>query len=272
MTTQPPQPHQGVALITGATSGLGAEFAQQLAGKGYDLVLVARDRDRLEATAADLRATYGVNAEILAADLTDLDERAQVEQRLASPEQPITYLINNAGYGLPQEFHRNPVDDEQRMLELLATVPMRLSHTVLPGMLSRGSGTILTVASIAGEAPLGMYAAAKAWPMSFSRWANAHYRSRGVTFTALAPGFTRTEFHARLGVERTEMAPGWMWLDADFVVRSALRTASRGRRVSIPSVRYKLLWAFMKMTEPMILLFVARAGRTATDSASSPTR
>ena len=172
--------------------------------------------------------------------------------------------MNNAGYGLPQEFELNSVDDEERMLELLATVPMRLSHAALGGMLARGSGTVLTVASLAGEAPLGLYAAAKAWPMSFSRWANAHYRSRGVTFTALAPGFVRTEFHSRLGIDRASMAPKWMWLDAEFVVRSALHSAARGRAVSIPSVRYKLLWAVMKVAQPLILVFVARASR-ATD-------
>lgn len=258
----------GVALVTGATAGLGAEFARQLAEFGYDLVLVARDQSRLDATAADLRERFGVGVEVLAADLTDAAQRAHVERRLHSEGAPVTMLVNNAGYGLPQEFDQNDVDDEERMLELLATVPMRLSHAALAGMLQRGSGTVLTVASIAGEAPLGLYAAAKAWPLSFSRWANAHYRGRGVTFTALAPGFVRTEFHARLGIERESMAPKWMWLDAEFVVRSALHSASRGRAVSIPSVRYKLLWALMKVAQPVILMFIARAGRTSTGSPS----
>ncbi|EAR25631.1 putative dehydrogenase [marine actinobacterium PHSC20C1] len=253
--------HAGVALVTGATSGLGAEFAQQLAEGGYDLVIVARDRPRLDAVASALREKFGITVEVLAADLTDAAQREQVEERLRSENAPVTMLVNNAGYGLPQEFDKNDIDDEERMLELLATVPMRLSHAVLAGMLQRHSGTVLTVASIAGEAPLGLYAAAKAWPMSFSRWANAHYRSRGVTFTALAPGFVRTEFHARLGIERESMAPKWMWLDAGFVVRSALRSAVRGRAVSIPSVRYKLLWAVVKIAQPVILIFVARASR-----------
>jgi hypothetical protein len=256
----------GVALVTGATAGLGAEFARQLAEDGYDLVLVARDETRLDSVAAELRERFGIGVDVLAADLTDAAQRAHVERRLQSEVAPVTMLVNNAGYGLPQEFDQNEVDDEGRMLELLATVPMRLSHAVLGGMLRRGSGTVLTVASIAGEAPLGLYAAAKAWPLSFSRWANAHYRGRGVTFTALAPGFVRTEFHARLGIERESMAPKWMWLNAEFVVRSALRSASRGRAVSIPSVRYKLLWAFMKIAQPLILVFVARASRKSSRS------
>ncbi|MGV8913745.1 MAG: SDR family NAD(P)-dependent oxidoreductase [Rhodoglobus sp.] len=268
MATRTPHSPPGTALVTGATSGIGAEFSRQLAHSGYDLVLVARDTSRLATMADELRATAQVNVEVISADLTNATERAAVENRLQSATNPITYLVNNAGYGLPQEFEDNSVDDEERMLELLATVPLRLSHAALGGMLPRGTGTILTVASLAGEAPLGLYAAAKAWPMSFSRWANAHYRSRGVTFTALAPGFVRTEFHSRLGIERESMAPKWMWLDAQFVVRSALRSATRGRAVSIPSVRYKFIWAAMKVAQPIILLFVARASRASRTSPS----
>lgn len=264
MATRSSRSFTGFALVTGATSGIGAQFSRQLAQEGYDLVLVARDRERLDSVAAELREEANVAVEVIAADLTTAAERAVVESRLKSATEPIAFLVNNAGYGLPQEFELNSVDDEERMLELLATVPMRLSHAALGGMLARGSGTVLTVASLAGEAPLGLYAAAKAWPMSFSRWANAHYRSRGVTFTALAPGFVRTEFHSRLGIDRASMAPKWMWLDAEFVVRSALHSAARGRAVSIPSVRYKLLWAVMKVAQPLILVFVARASR-ATD-------
>lgn len=247
--------------MTGATSGLGAEFARQLASHGYGLVLVARDRARLGSVAESLRTTYGSDVEVLQADLTDREQRSVVEKRLASSEHPVNYLVNNAGYGLAQDFENNVVDDEERMLEILATVPMRLSHAALGSMLARGSGTILTVASIAGGAPLGMYAAAKTWPLSFSRWANAHYRHRGVTFSAVAPGFVRTEFHSRLGIERSDMAPKWMWLNAEFVVRSALRAAARGRGVSVPSIRYKLVWALMKLTQPLILLAVARSSR-----------
>ena len=261
MATESSRSRKGIALVTGATSGIGAQFSYQLAQEGYDLVLVARDRARLDSMANELRVEANVSVEVIAADLTAAAERSVVETRLKSTTEPITFLVNNAGYGLPQEFDLNSVDDEERMLELLATAPMRLSHAVLGGMLARGSGTVLTVASLAGEAPLGLYAAAKAWPMSFSRWANAHYRSRGVTFTALAPGFVRTEFHSRLGIERASMAPNWMWLEAEFVVRSALRSASRGRAVAIPSVRYKLLWAVMKVAQPLISVFVARASR-----------
>ena len=269
MTAHPSPSHDRTALVTGATSGLGAEFATQLAAAGHNLVLVARDRPRLESVAEALRSDFGVAVEILSADLTDPTERAHVERRLGATENPVSFLVNNAGYGLPQEFEINSVDDEERMLEILSTVPLRLSHAALGGMLSRGTGTILTVASIAGGAPLGTYAAAKTWALNFSSWAHAQYRRRGVTFTAVAPGFVRTEFHSRLGVKRSDMAPQWMWLDAGLVVRSALRAAARGRRLSVPSLRYRIIWGLMKVTQPVILLFVARASRAATGSADA---
>ena len=248
-----------IALITGASAGLGAEFARQLAARGYDLVLVARDRERLEA----LAATLPVPVEVIAADLLDPSARMLVERRLAATEHPVDYLVNNAGYGLGREFDENPVDAEARQLELLATVPLRLSHAALSQMLPRRSGRVLTVASVAGFAGLGTYSAAKAWAITFSRWANPYYRSAGVTFTALAPGFVRTEFHERMGVSRESMAPGSAWLDAEFVVRAALRAVERRRAVTIPSLRYRVLIAAIPLLRPFIRLGVARRGTAA---------
>jgi uncharacterized protein len=122
---------------------------------------------------------------------------------------------------------------------------MRLMHAALQQMLPRGSGVILNVASVAGFTPRGSYGAAKAWLLSFSRWANLHYRPRGITVTALAPGLVRTEFHQRMGV-RTDTLPGFAWLDAERVVRIALRHAARGRAVSVPTLRYKLAVALAR--------------------------
>jgi len=236
----------GTALITGATAGIGAEFARQLAARGHDLVLVARDRERLDALAAELRATHAVQVEVLAADLLDAGQRATVEARMGGDGDPsgagsIGVLVNNAGFGLHTDFDLSAIDAEQRLLDILVTVPMRLSHVALGAMVARHSGAIVNVTSIAAYAPLGSYSAAKAWLQNFSRWANAYYRPAGVTVTALAPGFVRTEFHARMNVSRESMAPGWMWLDVEPLVRTALRAADRGRAVSVPSLRYKFI-------------------------------
>ncbi len=257
MTTSP----RPIALVTGATAGIGAEFASQLARLGYDLVLVARDRGRLDATAADLADRFGASSEVLVADLHDRDALASVEARLADTERPVDYLVNNAGYGLNHEFDENPIEDEVRMLDLLATVPLRLTHAALGQMLPRRSGTVLTVASVAGFVPLGTYSAAKAWALSFTRWANAYYRGTGVTVSAVAPGYVRTEFHERMGATRESMAPDAMWLNPEPVVTAALNAAGRGRAVSVPSVRYKLIVAAAVSLAPVVGVLVARRGR-----------
>jgi hypothetical protein len=249
------------ALITGASSGLGAEYARQLGARGADLVLVARDRAALDAVAAELRPS-GVDVEILVADLLDPDERAAVERRLADPARPIDVLVNNAGYGLPLAFERNDIDEEARHLALHVEVPMRLMHAALTPMLARGSGRILNIASVAGFIPRSTYGAVKGWVISFSRWANGRYRSKGVTVTAVCPGFTHTNFHERAGLPPgQEGVPGWMWLNAPRVVAESLRDAARGKPVSVPSLKYKLLVGLTRILPPALAARAGESGR-----------
>ncbi|MCM3500498.1 SDR family NAD(P)-dependent oxidoreductase [Microbacterium sp. P26] len=248
------------ALITGASSGLGAEFARQLAARGAGLVLVARDRAALDQVAAGIRAAHGVDVEVLAADLLDAVALATVEQRLAAGG--IDVLVNNAGFGLDLAFEKNPVDDEVRHLRLHVEAAMRLMHAALPAMLERGSGRIVNVASVAGFVPRGTYGAVKSWLISFSRWANVVYAPRGVTVTAVCPGFVHTDFHARLGLPPgQEGVPNGMWLDAATVVREGLRDAARGRSVSIPSWRYKVLVAASRLLPDAVVVAAASRGR-----------
>jgi short-subunit dehydrogenase len=230
------------ALITGASSGLGAEFARQLAAQGHDLVLVARGQDRLDALAKELGGRHGVATEVLAADLTDPVDLGTVTTRLADPSRPIGILVNNAGLGLLHDFHHTPVEEEVHHLRLHVEAALKTTRAVLPGMLARGEGRIVNVASVAAFLPRGTYSAAKAWLLAFSRWANVHYRRSGVLVTALCPGFVRTEFHARMGME-TRWIPGWAWLRAERVVRDGLRDNLAGRSVSVSSLRYKAVRA-----------------------------
>ena len=232
------------ALVTGATAGIGLRFAHLLADRGHDLVLVARDEPRLRGLAEELSARYGVRADVLAADLADRAQLANVERRVA---EGVDLLVNNAGFGLKRPFLDNDVEDEQRMLDVLVTAVLRLSHAALGTMVDRGSGAIINVSSVAGYLPRGTYSAAKAYVTSLSEWADLTYRDRGVRVMALLPGFTKTEFHARMEVSR-DSAPPWMWLDADRLVRDALADLERGRRVSVPSKRYKVLAAAAKYT------------------------
>jgi len=250
------------ALITGASSGLGAEYARQLAAKRADLVLVARDRDALDALARQLRATYGVEVEVMAADLLKPRQRDRVEQRLADASRPIEMLVNNAGFGLPLAFERNDIDDEVRHLELHVEVPMRLTHAALAPMLARGHGRIVNVASMAAFIPRSTYGACKGWLVSFSRWANGRYGPRGVTVTAVCPGFTHTSFHARMGLAPgSEGVSDAMWLDARVVVAESLRDVARRKAVSVPSWRYKALATLARLAPPSLAARIGERGR-----------
>lgn len=249
------------ALITGASAGLGAEFAHQLAERGADLVLVARSQDALDTLAAELRATYGVVVEVLTADLVVEDDVKRVAARISAPEHPIDLLVNNAGFGLPLHFADNDIEDEVRHLRIHVEAPMRLMHAALGTMRGRG-GRIINVASVAGFISRSTYSACKQWLIGFSRWANAEYASDGVTVTAVCPGFTHTTFHERMGLQKGhEGIPAIGWLQARDVVREGLSAASRGRAVCVPSLRYKLVVAVTRVLPSSLTARAARRGR-----------
>ena len=208
------------SLITGATAGIGHEYAVQLAARGDDLVLVARDSARLEEVAEELRRTHQVQVEVLVADHT--------------------------------------ADDETARLEVLVTAVLRLSHAALGAMAERGHGGIITVSSVAAFLPRGTYSASKAWVNSFSEWAHLEYKSRGVKVMALCPGFTKTEFHQRMQVKRGE---GFMWLDADFLVRTSLEDFEKGRAYSVPGAQYKAIRVLTTAIPNRVLRLTQGVGR-----------
>jgi len=230
------------ALVTGATSGIGAAFARRLAADGYDLVLVARDAQRLADAGGDLTARHGVAVETLTADLSTDAGTAEVEARLRDPARPVDLLVNNAGTTLNTPFVRSSADEEARLLRLNVHAVMRLTLAVLPGMVERGHGAVINVSSVAGFAAVmsgSTYSASKAWVTNFSESINRSVRGKGVRVMALCPGYTRTEFHRRAGINMSR-TPGWLWLEADDVVRDGLRDLGRGRTVSVPGWVYKV--------------------------------
>lgn len=250
------------SLITGASSGLGTEYARQLARRGDHLVLVARDSERLGELASELEAAGAGGVEVLSADLSSAGGIAAVVGRLSETARPVDTLINSAGFGLPLEFEKNDIEDEARHLRLHAEVPMRLMHAALQGMLARRSGTIVNISSASAVMPRSTYAAAKSWQVMFSRWANSHYRSRGVTVTAVCPGYTHTEFHERLGLTKGEEGiPDWLWLDAPRVVEESLQDVGRGRAVSVPSKRYKAIYTAARLAPTGFMAKLAARGR-----------
>ena len=229
-----------LALVTGASSGIGAAFARALAAEGYDLVVVARDGQRLAEQGAELSTRHGITVTPLAADLTTEEGCAAAEARLTEVATPVDLLVNNAGMALNLSFLRTTPDDLDRMLALNVQAVQRLTRAALPGMVERGGGDVINVSSVAGfmAMPGSTYAASKAWVTNFSESVGLAVRRHGVRVLALCPGFTRTEFQQRAGIDRGGL-PSWLWLSADEVVRVGLRDLRRGKLVSVPDWRYK---------------------------------
>jgi short-subunit dehydrogenase len=245
------------ALVTGGTSGIGAEFARQLAGRGFDLVLVARSRDRLDSMAAELRA-LGRSVEVLPADLSNRRDVARVAKRLDDPARPIDLLVNNAGFGMHSRLTDVDPTMHDEAFEVMVRTVRLLAATAARGMRARGSGGIVNVSSTAGFIAMGSgYSAIKAWVTNFSEGLSNELRGSGVRVMALCPGWVRTEFHERAGISRRGI-PDWLWLDVRPLVRSALRDLDRGRVISIPSVRYRVLIWFLRHLPRRTVRWVSR--------------
>ncbi|MFF1421888.1 SDR family NAD(P)-dependent oxidoreductase [Streptomyces sp. NPDC058280] len=249
------------ALITGATAGIGAAFARRLAADGHNLVLVARDTERLQDQATELHDRHGIEAEVLTADLSTDSGIASVERRLSDRKQPVDLLVNNAGFGNKGRFLEVSMADELTMLKVHCEAVLRLTSAAVVGMKARGRGAVVNVASVAAFLPRGTYGASKAWAVQFSQGVARDLSGTGVRLMALCPGFVRTEFHDRAGMD-TGSIPGWMWLDADKLVTAALADLARGKTVSVPDPRYKALMGAVKLAPRGLLGGISsKAGR-----------
>ncbi len=230
------------ALITGATVGIGDCFARLLAAEGYNLVINARNAEKLNERAEFLRSTFGIEVEILPADLAV--ECEKVENYIATRD--IEVLVNNAGFGLNQSFLSSAIEDEERVLDVLVRAPMRLMHAVLPQMRKRDSGIVINVSSTAAFIAGGHYSAAKAYVTVMSESLHTQMLPTNVNVLSLNPGFVHTEFHQRAGMKMGAI-PNFMWLDGDFLVKKAWADAKKGKAISIPGWQYKILRAIIAL-------------------------
>ncbi len=248
------------ALVTGATAGIGAAFARRLAADGYDVVLVARGEARLREVADELTERYGRAAAPLVADLSTVEGAERVAARVT---EGVDLLVNNAGMSLNRSFLRTSVEDEERLLAVNVHAVLRLTHAALPGMVERGRGAVVNVSSVSSFGavmPGSTYPASKAWVTGFSEAMALAVARYGVRVMALCPGYTRTEFHERQGIDMTK-TPNWLWLSPDQVVHAALHDLARGRLVSVPDWRYKAAAFGMRHAPRRFFHRVARDNR-----------
>ncbi|MGV8908357.1 MAG: SDR family NAD(P)-dependent oxidoreductase [Propionicimonas sp.] len=246
------------AMVTGGTSGLGAAFARALAAQGSDLVLVARDEERLTAAAEELRTTHGVVVDVLRADLSVDADLMRVAAALENPDEPVDVLVNNAGFGMRTKLCDPDVQAHRYAMDVMCYAVLVLGGAAGRAMRSRGRGRIINLSSLAGWTTQGNYSAIKAWVRSFSESLANELHGTGVTVTAACPGWVRTEFHQRAGI-RTSSLPDWVWVEADPVVRQILKDAWRGRAISVPTARWKLARAALQFGPPAAVRAISRA-------------
>ncbi len=249
------------ALITGASAGLGQEFARQLAAGGKDLVLVARRREPMEELAAELRDAHGVDVVILTADMSDPAAPRRLFEETQAQNLDIDYLVNNAGSEGPDLISVRNWDRHQGYLTLMMTSVAAMCHEFIPGMLERGFGRVLNVASVAGQITVAndySYGPTKAYLIALSKALASTYRSEGVHVLALCPGFTHTDFHKSDKLtEMKKSTPGFIWYDADVVIREGLEALEKGKDEYTSGRIYRFLIPILKRrwTRGLIKLF-----------------
>jgi short-subunit dehydrogenase len=245
------------ALVTGASSGIGEEFARQLAARRTDLVLVARRRERLEALATELAGRHGVDVEVMVADLTDAADLRRVERRIEDPVAIVELVINNAGRGIEQALSASDRDDEERCAQLNVLAVLRLSHAALAAMVPRGRGGILNVSSIACDIPnpgAPTYAAAKAFVTTLGQGIHYEAKTHGVHVTTLLPGFVKTEI---ISVGTHASVPSYGWVDVSALVAEAIRDVETNKVLSVPTLKYKVVTQILQLLPRSVVRLVS---------------
>jgi hypothetical protein len=249
---------RALALVTGASAGLGEAFARAYAARGFDVALVARRGERLQALAAELSASCGVEAIPIVADLAGFEAHISVMEALEARDRTVDVLVNNAGFGIPQSFASVPWSRQRDFLMTMAVNACGFAHDVIPGMVQRGRGAVINVASLAafspGVAGNSLYPGVKSLMVKFSQSLDAEYRAAGIKVTAVCPGFTRTEFAASAGIQEImDREHRMLWQSAEAVAEITIRANEAGRVVVIPGWHNKIAAAMLRgLPEPLV--------------------
>ncbi len=260
---------QRLALVTGASSGIGAALARVYASHGYDVALTARRTDRLHQLADDIRLRHGVESLVIPADLARPEAPAEILGQIEANGRSVDALVNNAGYGVPGAYAATTWEDQRDFIQVLFTAAAELAHKTLPGMLERRFGRILNVASLAGLIPGApgqtLYGPVKSALIRFSQALHLETQGSGVHVSALCPGFTYSEFHDVTGTRTqiSEAAPTWMWLGADEVAQAGYEAAEANRPICVTGAPNKAIAALAKLVpdEWAMALMSSQAGR-----------
>jgi short-subunit dehydrogenase len=251
---------EAVTLVTGASSGIGEALARRLAKERHDLVLTARRADRLEALAHELGAAHGIKAHIVPADLSRPGAPTELVQEIESRGLAVHWLVNNAGFGTGGRFDELPVEGEVQEIRLNVSAPVELTGRLLPGMMARGRGVVMNLASTAGFGPMpfsATYGATKAFVLSFSEALAAEVAGTGVHIVCVCPGFTRTEFQQKAKID-TSALPSFAWMSAETVADQAVRAATRSG-VLVNGTMNNLTTVFMRLAPRSLVARTAAA-------------
>ncbi len=244
------------ALVTGATSGIGRAFAELLAERGHDLIIVARDPQRLSQTASELTSRFSRTVETVSADLSHRDDLDRLITRIESVDKPVDVVVNNAGFGLNASLLDPDLDRQHRAMDVMAFAVLALSGAAGRAMKKRGHGTIINVASLSAWIVKGNYSAIKRWVITYSQALALELDQTGVQVCAVCPSWVKTELHERAGVKRPSL-PSWAWVEAREVAHAALRGAKRGSVVVVPTIRWAIAAKFLSVA-PGIARTVSR--------------
>jgi short-subunit dehydrogenase len=263
MTLSPTFARPKTVLITGASSGIGAAFAEVFAAERFDLVLTARREDRLRTVASGLERRHGVRIHVIGLDLADAGAPGALCEAIAARGLAIDALVNNAGHGVPGVFLMSPLERHAAMRRVMVDSTVELTYRLLPGMIERAYGRIINVASLVALAPAPaghtLYAASKAFIVKFSESLADEVRSAGVHVTALCPGFTYSEFHDITGTRaQVSQLPSWLWMDAATVARQGFEASMAGVRIHIPGRVNRTIALMARYLPQRLLVSIAR--------------